>query len=365
MKQKKPENHENMSTGELLGRLKKSYSAEEEGTKVFPAVSSEEPASDDDLDIAALLRQYLPDAEHTPAEREPASDTVEFSIPVARGEESISAEPTAEEELIIEDPMADFISEVPAEPAPPAPLVCRQVYRFRPSERNFAAKTVKVTETVKEEMPPVQTPSTSFADSYFSGKGKTDFNIDDEIVLPDASAFDELIPSLHAEEPKTDSSAEQTRVFDTAEVLLAGDTVEAPVEEAAPVEHAEPVKADAEQEEPKAELDETDINLMIALGYEEELQQTIGIDRVSEVEEKLDKDVASGDTNDSAAFRGFEYAEKEQAKEIMHNYRTEYNGTVLRMIGSILLLAALFIYENASLFGADLPGPFNMRYFPT
>lgn len=362
MKQKKPENQESMSTGELLGRLKKSYSAEAEGAKVSPAVSSEVPASDDDLDIAALLRQYLPDAEHAPAEREPASDTVEFSIPVAR-----------EEELIIEDPMSDFVTKNAAELAPAPATVRRQVYRFRPSQRNFAAKTVKVTETVKEEYPPVQTVSTAASDSYFSGKGKTDFVLDDEVVLPDESAFDELIPSLHAEEDvnaaKAGTSDAQIRVFDTAEVLLASAAAEAveaeSTEETVPVQKAEDdVAENAEQEKSQTELDETDINLMIALGYEEELQQTIGIDRVSEVEEKLDKDASNEGTHDSAAFRGFEYAEKEQAKEIMQNYRTEYNGSMLRLIGSILLLVSLFIYENVSLLGADLPGPFNMRHFP-
>ena len=109
MKQKRPENQETMSTGELLGRLKKSYSAEDEGTKVFPAVSSEVPASDDDLDIAALLKQYLPDAENDSASTETASDTMEFSIPVFPEEPIVSANPDGEEELMIEDPMADFI----------------------------------------------------------------------------------------------------------------------------------------------------------------------------------------------------------------------------------------------------------------
>lgn len=367
MKQNKPENQETMSTGELLGRLKKSYSTEEEGTKVFPAVSSEPPTSDDDLDIASLLRQYLPDAEHHSAGKEPASDTMEFTIPVPQSVQPVSASSSVEDELMIEDPMADFISDAPAAPADVPASVRRQVYRFRPSDRNFASKTVKITETVSEENPLVQPQSAAASDCYFSGKGKTDFVIDDEVVLPDESAFDELIPSLYAEEPaaevQTEQSAEQTRVFDTTEVLLADNSAEAagddPAEEDSSVENAE-----LEAEKPKAELDETDINLMIALGYEEELQQTIGIDRVSEVEEKLDKDVASGDTNDSVAFRGFEYTEKEQAKEIMQNYRTEYNGTVLRLIGSILLLVALFFYENISLLGVDLPGALNARHFP-
>lgn len=371
MKQKKPENQETMSTGELLGRLKKSYSADDEGTKTFPTVSAEPDASDDDLDIAALLRQYLPDAERTSAENEPASDTIEFSIPESRTEEPVSAE----EDVFVENPLRDFVPDTDAGPAPVSGSVRRQVYRFRPSSRNFAAQTVKITETVREELPLVQTPNTAASDGYFSGKGKTDFVIDDEIVLPDESAFDELIPSLHASEPapdmRADAESEQTRVFDTAEVLLAEDTKQdeagtASTEETSPVQNAEVDESVSDvKPESKAELDDTDINLMIALGYEEELQQTVGIDRVNEIEEKLDKDASAGDTRDSAAFRGFEYTEKEQAKEIMQNYRAEYNGTVLRLIGSILLLVALFFYENISLLGVELPGALNMRHFPS
>ena len=372
MKQNRSENQETMSTGELLGQLKKSYSSDNEGAKAVPA-AAEQPAADDDLDIAALLRQYLPDAENTSVEKDPKSDTIEFRIPDVED----VAEP-AEEDVFIEDPMSVFVPACSAEPVTAPGSVRRQVYRFRPSERNFVSQTVKITETVREELPSVKSPSASASDSYFSGKGKTDFSLDDEAVLPDESAFDELIPSLYANEPaseeKADLAAEQTRVFDTIEVSPNSDTEE-PEEAAA--ESAEEISLNQSEEsdepetaekvekvKPEAELDETDINLMIALGYEEELQQTIGLDRVTEAEEKLDKDVAKGNTHDSAAFRGFEYTEKEQAKEIMQNYRTEYNGTVLRLIGSILLLVALFFYENIALLGVELPGALNMRHFP-
>ena len=343
MKQKPNENHDAMSTGELLGKLKESFAESEprtSGQRQTQSVS----AADDDLDIAALLKQYLPDVGEEEQADAPA-DTPEHE-----------AEPTPEpqtgahfaslldaidiegDDPVIDDPLSDFVIE-PAPAEEPVPAVRKYVYHFRPSSRNVG-QTVKVQETVPQM--PQAAPAPAAEDSYFVGKNtaKPEFDLDDEPVIPDASAFEDLIPALQKDEAE--------------EAPAAAD--EPAVEQAA---------EDVEQAKPEAaDLDETDINLMIALGYEDELSKTVGVDRVSEIEQQLDAETKGEQTCESAAFRGFEYVEQKQAKEIMQNYKLEYNGMMLRLFGTLLLVVALFLYENVSLFGVELPGALNMLQYP-
>ncbi len=362
MKQKPNETNDAMSTGELLGKLKQSF-AEADPPKPDRASVKTAPSAEDDLDIAALLKQYLPDHEQTTA-AEPADE------PNPAPAEVLPEEPEAQDEAeeavpksgahfaslldainldgddLLGDPMADFVIAPEPEPVPApepepaaAPAVRKYVYHFRPSARN-AGQTVKVQETVPEVTPTV--PHQAEENGYFADRGTAmpEFDLDDEPVVPDAAAFDELLPPTDAE------ATEQT-------------TAEAAAE-------SEKISAESTQEEEKSEadLDETDINLMIALGYEDELSKTVGVDKVSEIEKQLDAESQGEDTRESAAFRGFEYTEQAQAKEIMQNYKTEYNGMMLRLFGTLVLLVALFLYENVSLFGVELPGALNMLQYP-
>ncbi len=390
MNQNKNEPHDTMSAGELLGKLKKNFS---DGTApTAPRAQDADQPTQDDLDIAALLKQYLPgsDAEQTedaaqdmpadelPADEEPLSaDALAEALSdektgahFASLLDALEAEAPAsqyDDDLPL-DPMEDFGVEYTPEPEPAAPVstVRRAVYRFRPSTRNTppaeSVKTVKVTETAQ----PAQTAAVrTEEDSYFAGRIKSEILVDDEPVLPDESAFIDLIPSSADE----DSVAAETKSFslpdaDRADVTAdrAEETVEfAPAGENTPEEDVHTEEA-AHAEEP--ELDGTDINLLIALGYEDELTKTVGIDKVSEFERQLDSELEEESSAESPAFRGVEFTEKVQVKEIIENYKTEYTSIKTRLFGTLIMLAALFLYENVSLFGVGLPGALNMQQFP-
>lgn len=385
MKQKPNESNDAMSTGELLGKLKQNF-ADADKTASSKQQAGSAPAADDDLDIAALLKQYLPDAgREVPADADTelkhvhdeapaasafdaaalvgddADDVLPSDEDVLGGDEADEPAPKGgahfaslldaldidgDEDDLPVDPMNDFAVEPEPEPqpvsAPPVSPVRKYVYHFRPSTRN-AGQTVKVQETVPQAAPAAEQPAVE-EDAYFTGRSamKPEFALDDEPVIPDASAFADLIPPLQNEQPAEKSPAPE-------------------VEEAPAAETAE-----AEADEPKAEadLDETDINLMIALGYEDELSKTVGVDKVSEIEKQLDSESQGEDTRESAAFRGFEYTEKGQVKEILQSYKAEYNGMMLRLFGTLVLVVALFLYENVSLFGIELPGALNMLQYP-
>lgn len=124
----------------------------------------------------------------------------------------------------------------------------------------------------------------------------------------------------------------------------------------------------AEDPEPKPELDDLDLNLMIAFGMEDELAQTVGIEKVNEIESDIDKSfehisdktIQTGEMEKT----GFEYTDISQTKEIFQNYKKVYRGILLRLLSCFLLLILTFFYENISLFGAVLPAPINPEIYP-
>jgi len=112
------------------------------------------------------------------------------------------------------------------------------------------------------------------------------------------------------------------------------------------------------------DLDKTDIALMNIFGMQDELAETIGIDKVEAISKKLDEEgekYVSGESvfgnlkNDKNAF---EFSMQSQTKDIMKVYRRRSRGLLWRMIACLVLVVGTFFYESAAsgLFGMSLPG---------
>lgn len=112
------------------------------------------------------------------------------------------------------------------------------------------------------------------------------------------------------------------------------------------------------------ELDETDINLMLALGLEDELAKTVTNDVISDYSDKIAKKNNVKKLPTSAEARSTEYVNSSQNREILDEYSKVYSGTIFKIIASFILAAALFCFENLSLFGITLTGPFNVKVYP-
>ena len=98
------------------------------------------------------------------------------------------------------------------------------------------------------------------------------------------------------------------------------------------------------------ELDETDINLMLALGLEDELAKTVTSDVISDYSEKITRKNSGKKIPTSAEARTTEYVNSSQNREILDEYSKVYSGTVFKIIASLILAVALFCFENISLF---------------
>ena len=112
-------------------------------------------------------------------------------------------------------------------------------------------------------------------------------------------------------------------------------------------------------------VDDTDVQLMVAFGMDDELVQTVGLDKAAELSENTDKAgklVLSNDKKKEKEKK--EFTSPDQLKTILSDYKSKYRLLLLRMLGGGLLLIFSFLFENLSEFGAKLPNWMDSRTYP-
>jgi len=162
-----------------------------------------------------------------------------------------------------------------------------------------------------------------------------------------------------AKEPSAEEViAEYLKNFMAEHSALKAEPEVKPQEDSAPAVTSDEKKSEGDQ------LDETDINLMLALGLEDELAKTVTNDVISDYSEKITRKNKGKKLPTSAEARTTEYVNSSQNREILDEYSKVYSGTVFKIIASFILTAALFCFENLSIFGITLSGPFNVKIYP-
>lgn len=107
-------------------------------------------------------------------------------------------------------------------------------------------------------------------------------------------------------------------------------------------------------------FDQTDIDLMIAFGKEEELSKTVGFDKVKEISKKYDKK-SEEITSHVASVN--EFTSDSQTKDIMKGYKEQYQSSLLRLLACSVLVFAMFVFENIG-YIAKLPRLFDPAVYP-
>lgn len=201
---------------------------------------------------------------------------------------------------------------------------------------------------------------------------------DDMKVVPEAApeksggrAVRSELPAVGT--PETDSG--ETAVFDIKKVRDAvspndefGKTVDEAIENAA-TEIFDTVRPDASAKEPSAEggdapkvygepdpdeIDQTDLNLMIAFGMNDELKEKVGEEKATELAEDMVRKHEETERFATAAER-FEYTSRTQNAEILADYKKSYYGLLARIIFAVVLTGGVFLLENFGLIGLELP----------
>lgn len=113
------------------------------------------------------------------------------------------------------------------------------------------------------------------------------------------------------------------------------------------------------------EIDEENLNIMLALGLEDELEKTVGIDTINKIQQKHQEELLARERlNKERAALEYEYTTRAQNREIIDAYKTTYRRAKNKLIYAAILTLILFVFENHTLFGIKFRGAFDSSVYP-
>lgn len=113
------------------------------------------------------------------------------------------------------------------------------------------------------------------------------------------------------------------------------------------------------------DMTDDDIMLMLGLGYEKELVERLGRDRI----ERVKKLTRHGEAPERAhapayGYNGREFRHREQIPEIQGRYKKAKRVMFVRLVGTSLFTVLLFLYEVCGLFRGMFGGIFDVAHYP-
>ncbi len=196
---------------------------------------------------------------------------------------------------------------------------------------------------------------------------------EDESVLPEQEApaaqlytFDAPVVPAPEEEYYADDEAKNPLAFDT------DDEGPAVPDESAfdGVDNAEAIEAQMMVENKFSELSEDELNLMVALGYENQIADEDSMKKADEIAEKNNSEIVDPiDVDNSFAFDGVELSSSDQFRAVRNRYKQEHKVMKFRLWGTVILTLALLFFETFTALAdagvvAPLGGALNINRYP-
>ena len=108
---------------------------------------------------------------------------------------------------------------------------------------------------------------------------------------------------------------------------------------------------------------ETDINLLVAFGLEDELKKQVGEKKVSRMTRTFDEKVEAHDEKERRTVEN-EYKDVSQTKEISEKYKKEYFSLKIKLTLSIIFAALLLVFENLPVIGYQFASFLDPAVYP-
>lgn len=315
-----------------------------------------EPEEDDDL--AALLASIPEDGDDI-EEAIDLSQQQERVPDTKEPDEPLSADAVTDAELealladidknMTEDSFADEWTDAEAEPMPDdihqetsQPQVSSEAVTDAELEAMLAA--IESEEAIGE----ADIAEERIEDEPLPNDVPSDLLSDDALL----DALAELVDSTVTDDPH--------EIAPAADINTEADT--AVTEEAA--------SAPADETE-AGEFDQTDLDLMIAFGMEDQLETAVGKERAKKYKKAIGdrsddhyNKMHSGDRPDTVQDKHAEYVSAAQNREIFAEYKKKYSGMLFRFLGALFFLILLFFFENDRLLGITMPAIFDREQYP-
>ena len=199
-------------------------------------------------------------------------------------------------------------------------------------------------EEYDEEIPVEDVEETDYADEYAeeyaAAAAGDDVPVEDEIAEEETEEYAEEATEKYAGEATEEYTEEATEEYAEEETE----------------EYAEDEVADEAAEEP----DDTDINLMVAFGMDDELNHKVGTQKAQRIREKM---ADSGNVIPREAVE-YEFTSPSQTSDIAAAYQNSLLGTNIKLILCSITFALLLLFENIAMFGIQFGGAFDPAVYP-
>ncbi len=183
--------------------------------------------------------------------------------------------------------------------------------------------------------------------------------------IPEDNLADEAFPmeDLLAALPTEEAAVSEAAVDSASDNAEAADMPETEI----PLDNADPAQpADGEDA-----FDQTDLDLMIAFGMEDQIEKAVGKERAKKYQKAIGErgenhynEMHMGDRPDTVFDKHAEYVSSAQNREIFAEYKKKYSGMLFRFLGALFFLILLFFFENDKLLGLKLPALFDREQYP-
>ena len=116
-------------------------------------------------------------------------------------------------------------------------------------------------------------------------------------------------------------------------------------------------------------FDETDANLMLAFGMEDELEKAMGKENADRLRSDMEKSIPEDQikkkkVREEKPGELREFITPVEAKGIFENYKTAFGKNALSLFAMAAVVIVLFFYENIITLGGHLPDALNPVYYP-
>lgn len=108
---------------------------------------------------------------------------------------------------------------------------------------------------------------------------------------------------------------------------------------------------------------DTDLNLLVALGLEDSLDDKVGANKAKRMKKNYNKELEAQQEKDERSVR-YEYKDPSQTREISEVYKKRYFGLKIKLVIAAVLTVFLMIYENLPIIGYQFAGFLDPAVYP-
>ena len=113
------------------------------------------------------------------------------------------------------------------------------------------------------------------------------------------------------------------------------------------------------------EVDPFDMNILLGLGMDEELENAIGVDKVSNFVEIQQDDMHRNESlKRERSELAYEYTTKSQTREVVEKYNSTYRQSKIKLIAASVLTFILLLFECHASLGITLSGALDPTVYP-